>query len=210
MDPWKNQPYPAPKAPAGGTIAGIVVDGIGGLAWKPCSAFFSIVHAGQNQEVTSAAPNPPVNPPSNVVILQVLGLLGNGGQYERRFILPVYRTVCMDVSAFQDIRVNVLYADLLQSDTLYVNVTNKPMDVHQWEPVTYQETYAAPGRYLVPPGADRLFSAGLDAGFSWSGRSAAAPVAIPDPLLAGDERDVRAAAFTTTVGNLSLSWRLWL
>jgi hypothetical protein len=189
----------------------VLIDGIANYGFVPRTMSIGSTRAAGTDE-TAARPEPlPLGPVGDIPI-ELRGLYRQGGFWLRRFLLRPFARPEIDISSFVDLRAAVLGVSGAPGFSLYATVTNRPIaSAGTRETVWWGETYADPGTFAVPPGADRVTAAVADPGFSWSiGNVAGVSTAVPDPLVAGVDRDAKGGRFTTTVPGLFLSWRIRL
>ncbi len=207
--PYIDQVFRAAPATLNGLIpAGTEpLSGTATLEFRPITVHL-LVTRGMNTDFPDPTnPIPPAGLTGDVVI-QILGMIGGGGWYLRRFALPLFRMVAFDISTWRDCRVQVLSSSV-PGGTLIATVSNRRTNSTIVEVLTYAETYGAAGTYLVPPGAKSFASDVADPGFSWiTDTQTGAPLAIVDAVLANVNHDVRGTHFLTTVANWRASWRI--
>lgn len=199
------------QLPAGATSwpAQSVLDGCSGLEFKA-----NTLYIGCGKAVPTL---PPVTitggPPNPVVTWRFVGT-HKGGSYVRDFALKQGDCIELDISAFQDCRVQVTacgFAIAKFNDVQpYVVVTNRVVAGRErpWVTLPLRLT---PGTYEVPAGATKLYVGTADAAFAWSGADrAGAAVAVPVAVNPGNELDVAGQYFTVTANPFQCFFRIQL
>lgn len=190
-----------------------VVDGVTDWAFRPMTLAVGVLFPGLGDFGTWASPAPPDLPVARQgdVVVQVRGMLNAGGFYMRRFALPLWRPVLVDVSSFANLGVDVLKSTL-EGAGLGCVVSNRTTNQTIPDVLVYAEEYATAGTYVVPPGARSLVGAVNDPGFAWSVTALSGSASsIADPVVAGPtSHTVQGTRFLTTVNNFIATWRVSL
>lgn len=199
------------QLPAGATTwpARTVLDGCSGLEFKA-----NTLYIGSGKSVP---PLPTVafstGPPNPVVTWRFVGI-HTGGSYVRDFALKQGDCIELDISAFRDCRVDVTacnYAVAKFNEVQpYVVVTNRVVAGRERPWVTLPLSLA-PGTYMVPMGATKLYVGSADGGFAWSGADrAGAAVTVASAVNPGNELDVAGQYFTVTANPFRCFFRIQL
>jgi hypothetical protein len=201
--PWRSSI--AGQAPQ----AGAIVAGTRDLDFRPMTA-----HIGVSVGMTTDFDwNNPVPPPAVAgtvgdLVVQVKGLLGGPQWYLRRFAVPIWRVVAFDISAYQDVEIDVLRCSIPNAQVNVV-ISNRPVNANIPEVLIYGEQYGAAATYLIPPGAQGFVSDVADAGFQWLTMTQTGTiVTIAAPVVANTAQLVQGTHFVTAVANWRASWRI--
>lgn len=187
----------------------VLIDGTQGWTFAP-----RVLSVGPRPSGDTDQPNDVPVPQGGEVPIEVRGLYKTGGgTWLRRFVVPVFRRVEVDVSSFRDVRVRVPGVSSAGSRVgLYATVSNRIPAYDRQEPVWWPEVYTTPGDYVAPPGAVSFVSSLGDPGWSWLSAvpATAAPLVFLQPIAAGVDVEALAGRFRTTVPNLPILWRIAL
>jgi len=117
----------------------------------------------------------------------------------------------LDVSGFDDLKLEVLSADLAGYPVL-VTVGEEPPVGHVDNFVWWFSRYGLAGPYAVVPNAVEVALSAVDAGWTWQGRVTAGgglttTIAEPATFLGGP---VKGLQFTNTVAPLDIAWKIKL
>jgi hypothetical protein len=198
----RSEPYKVRAA------AGVVVfDGVKGSPFT-----IRTLYVG-SWPATGAFPSldAPVAAPSSIGF-ELVGL-HKGAPYLRRFTLGAGAQIAIPVSAFDDLRLTVLYAQIAGGAAFdAVGITSSEQtEVNRDDVLVYVDERAAAGVYPVPPGAMQLAGVTADANFAWQSRTFSGAVAtVNTPIGPGTLLDVRGTNFQTTVAAWSGVWRIRL
>lgn len=209
MKPPATRAY-NPLKPAFGAVltAQNYFDGVVSADFHPCILIVSATAQAFMPDETIQNPAPRVAA-AGAITVQVAGILESGGQYYRRFQIPVNRAYRLDIEFLQSLRVDVLGSTLING-VLWGVVTERSSSIQVADVAYFSEEYAAAGRYLTPPGADLVTAVAADGGFAWELSTINATFNLTDALAAGVPVDVKSGLFVTTVANLRLAWRIRL
>ena len=201
LRPFRVLPIVRPAVPARAVALGSLFDGARLPDFHPMTLVIGTV-GGMQTDLADGLPQ--VGVADGGTTIEVKGTTP-GGWWTRRFTLSAFRMVVLDVSPFTDVSLQVLGSNLLGFG-LGGHISDYPIQSTPSEPLLLSESYATIGRYDVPPGADQLFPAVADAGFSW--RGALIGLNIADPAVVGATMTVRGQLFNTSVANFAGVWRI--
>lgn len=223
--PYRTQPFRvrAPSSAAAVTPQ-VLFQGFSSLEFRPTTVTIAYVsgHGIDNpsflpeiaaQEVLDGRPPLKIVPDAaqaGDVVIQLRAVLSSGAWYLRRFSLPRFRPVTLDVSSWADGMIDVLYAQAAGADVVG-QVSNRVSNSKPDETLFYGESYSIAGQYLTPPGAREVYPAVADAGFTWSAGAGTIPgnVNVLDPAVVGQQKAVKGPHFTVTAAWGAI-WRILL
>jgi hypothetical protein len=188
------------------TVRGTVFDGCAGLEWRPATLRVGVLRGGLSDVDRDGNPLPA---PAGALVFLVRGLLTGAIPWIRRFSLSAFRNVCFDITPFEDCSLEVIGGSLPGYDcAVYLDNALVNRGITEYLTLSERYTVGKGNRYLVPPGASRLFPEAADAAFTWGGFPATGlEVAIPEALTAGVGTDVKGTSFIPSA-DIGLTWRI--
>lgn len=192
----------------------VIVPGTADLDFRPMTASVMVTR-GNGIDVTVegiVAAGGTMNAPAFTnqgVVIQVRGIVGAGGWYLRRFSLPIFRMVQIDLSRWKDVQIELLKSTIPNA-SIVCTVSNRPCETTIDEVFFYGEEYGPGGVYVVPPGSNGMVPELADPGFTWITDTfgPAGLVQIPDPAVIGVPKAVKGTQFLTTVNPFRAVWNV--
>lgn len=185
---------------------GNLLDGMRGLGFRPSMLVLATV-GNSPADVTAQSPAPFPNINDGGITVQLYGLLPSGGYWLRRFTLAAYRSAVFDISAYEDVRIEVLNSTL-QTFGVAGQIGDYELKTTPRDPLLLSEVYETAARYDVPPGAVEMFPGQNDPAFAWRGVGVPVSFNMPEPVAVGTPTTPKGQLFVTSIANYQAVWRI--